>query len=52
MFRAVAAAGGSAGRVGVQPVLLRFPYRNFNPSWESIPVSTHFFRMLTQAYCR
>jgi lysophosphatidylcholine acyltransferase/lyso-PAF acetyltransferase len=37
----------------VKPVLLRYPYRSFSPSWESITAPAHLFRFLTQFvnYC-
>eukprot|EP01083_Nonionella_stella_P291245 991113_1 len=34
--------------VAVHPVAIRFPHAHFNPSWDSIPVAEHLFRMLTR----
>ncbi len=32
----------------VRPVLVKFPYKHFNPSWESMRFRPHFYRCLTQ----
>jgi len=34
----------------VQPVILKYPYSHFCPSWETIPLFLHVFLMLTQFY--
>ncbi|ETO12722.1 hypothetical protein RFI_24653 [Reticulomyxa filosa] len=36
--------------VPVQPVAIRFKYKHFNPSWESIYFTHHTFRCMTQLY--
>lgn len=32
----------------VQPVCVRFPYTRFNPTWETIRLREHVYRMMTQ----
>lgn len=38
--------GAFVGGVPVQPVVLRYRYRHFSPTWESIPTSIHVFWLL------
>ncbi|ELR17567.1 phospholipid/glycerol acyltransferase, putative [Acanthamoeba castellanii str. Neff] len=40
------ARGAFVGGVPVQPVVLRYRYRHFSPTWESIPTSIHVFWLL------
>jgi len=42
--------GAFSGGYPVQPVLLRFNYQHFSPTWESIPFFVHGFLLLTQMY--
>ena len=53
VFRAAAAAMGDAdadesGPPAVHCMVLRYPHRHFAPAWESIFVTTHILRLLTQ----
>jgi len=34
----------------VKPVIIRYPYLYFNPTWETILLSEHIFKLLTQIY--
>jgi hypothetical protein len=45
--------GAFTAGLPVQPVMIRYPWNNFCPSWETIPVSTFFIRLFTQFqnYC-
>lgn len=41
-------SGVFAAGMPVQPVCVRFPYKHFNPTWETIPLREHVFRTMTQ----
>jgi len=36
----------------VQPVIIIYPYRHFSPTWETILLSEHLFKLLTQFHNR
>jgi lysophosphatidylcholine acyltransferase/lyso-PAF acetyltransferase len=40
--------GAFAAGLPVQPVLIQYSWTRFNPSWESIGMGAHIFRMLAQ----
>lgn len=51
VFRAAAATlvkSDSQSSVPVHSMVLSYPYRQFSPAWESIFVTTHILRLLTQ----
>eukprot|EP01102_Stenamoeba_stenopodia_P016041 TRINITY_DN5551_c0_g2_i1.p1 TRINITY_DN5551_c0_g2~~TRINITY_DN5551_c0_g2_i1.p1 ORF type:complete len:211 (+),score=48.47 TRINITY_DN5551_c0_g2_i1:676-1308(+) len=40
--------GAFVSGLPVQPVCLRYKFKYFSPSWESIPFASHFLRLLSQ----
>ncbi|KAG2628175.1 lysophospholipid acyltransferase LPEAT1-like isoform X1 [Panicum virgatum] len=40
--------GAFIAKAPVQPVILRYPYRRFNPAWESMSGARHVFLLLCQ----
>ncbi|OEL32380.1 Lysophospholipid acyltransferase LPEAT1 [Dichanthelium oligosanthes] len=40
--------GAFLAKVPVQPVILRYPYKRFNPAWESMSGARHVFLLLCQ----
>ncbi|KAG5182273.1 hypothetical protein JKP88DRAFT_278255 [Tribonema minus] len=38
-------------QVPVQPLVIAFPFRHFNPSWETIHFHHHLLRIMTQLTC-
>jgi len=42
--------GAFVGGHCVKPVIIKFPYKNFSPAWESCKAPTHMLRMFLQIY--
>lgn len=40
--------GSFVAGLPVQPVLIRHPFKHFSPTWETIPILSYAFRLLTQ----
>jgi lysophosphatidylcholine acyltransferase/lyso-PAF acetyltransferase len=45
--------GAFTAGLPVQPCMIRYPWNHFCPSWETIPITTYYARLLTQfrTYC-